>query len=102
MPPARASRELAVGQPGNGRILYRYETLGGIGRITRNGEALTTEDVNVTAFAFCVSGAGPDDMQTRVTIPLTLESTDGRQDTHAATSLQTTVVSRDLSVDLTQ
>jgi len=101
-PPGLDTRELVIKHPVNGTVRYQYETLGGLGRITRNGESMTSEDVNVTAFAFCVSGSGADNRQTRVTMPITLESTDVRQEMKVTTSLQTSVVSRDLTVDLTK
>jgi prepilin-type N-terminal cleavage/methylation domain-containing protein len=96
------TRTLTIEHPVNGIVTYQYRTLAGTGSITRNGEAMTADDVSVTAFAFCVSGSGADNEQTRVTMPITLESVDGPANARAETSLQTTVISRDLTVDLTQ
>jgi hypothetical protein len=96
------TRTLVIEHPVNGTVTYGYTTLSGRGEITRNGEPLTADDVDVTAFAFCVSGSGSDNEQTRVTMPITLASVDDTGATRAETSLQTSVASRDLTVDLTQ
>jgi prepilin-type N-terminal cleavage/methylation domain-containing protein len=96
------TRTLVIEHPVNGTVTYQYDTLGGRGALTRNGQPLTSDDVNVTDFAFCVSGSAADGRQTRVTMPMTLESGTGRSDIRAVTSLQTSVVSRDLTVELTQ
>lgn len=105
-PPGIESRSMTIEHPVNGEVTYRYVRNDQIGMLTRQvfgeGErAITSDDVNVTAFAFCVQGSGPDDIQARVTIPLTIETVGGRPTTRAEASLQTTVVSRDLVTDLT-
>ena len=66
------------------------------------GEFITSSDVDVTAFAFYVYGGCADKEQTRVTIPMTIQSTVGNTANRVSVSLQTTVVSRDLSVDFSQ
>jgi hypothetical protein len=87
--------------PVNGTVTYKYELQGDIGVIFRNDQQITSADVNVVKFAFCVSGSGNDDLQTRITMPLTVESLAGRPSTRVRVSLQSTVVSRDLSSDFT-
>ncbi len=98
-PPDVASHTLIINHPVNGVVTYQYDTTSGNGVILRNGQAITTDDVNVTAFAFCVSHSGADGKQTRVTIPMTVKSVVGRQVNVVSVSLQTTIVSRDLTTD---
>jgi prepilin-type N-terminal cleavage/methylation domain-containing protein len=105
--PDASTRTLVIQHPTNGEVIYQYEKTAGIGSLTRDAagegaQAITSEDVNLTAFAFCVMGSGADGIQARVTMPMTLETIGGRPTTRAKASLQTTVVSRDLTADLTQ
>jgi prepilin-type N-terminal cleavage/methylation domain-containing protein len=98
---------LTIEHPTNGTVTYRYDTASGVGGITRdaNGsgaQLITSSDVNFTRFAFCISGSGADDTQARVTMPIMVESVGARAATRSVVSLQTTVVSRNLSQDLTQ
>ena len=93
---------LTIQHPTNGTVIYAYDRTSTTGAILRNGQPITSGDVDITAFAFCVSGSGPDGAQSRVTIPLTIQSLAGRPSLRVNVSLQTSVVSRDLSVDLTQ
>ncbi len=95
-----ANQRLVIKHPVNGTVTYDYNTTSGIGVITRNSQSLTSSDVNVTEFAFCVSGSSADGKQTRVTIPMTLQSVAGRPTTRVSVSLQTTITSRDLTADL--
>ncbi len=89
---------LTMVHPVNGPVTYAYSKVGNVGAITRNGEQITSSDVDVAALAFCVSGSGADGKQTRVTIPMTLQATAGRSVN--SVSLQTTIISRDVSVDI--
>ncbi len=102
--PVSLTTTLTIDHPVNGPVIYEYSQLvtsgGTIGMIKRNGEQITSADVDVTAFAFCVSGSGADGLQTRVTIPMTLQTVGGK--TINAVSLQTTIVSRDVSTDIVQ
>lgn len=93
---------LVIKHPVNGTVTYQYDKTSGIGVILRNGQPLTTTDVNFTSFAFCVSGSGADGTQARVTVPMTIQAVSGRPANRVAVSLQTTVASRDLSIDLTR
>ena len=92
------TRTLSIMHPVNGAVTYEYSTVGGNGTMSRNGEPITTDDVDVTAFAFCVSGTSSGGAPTRVTMPMTLQSSTGQTQTSAETSLQSTVVSRDISL----
>ncbi len=98
------TRTLTIEHPTNGTVTYEYDTTTDIAVITRDAGGsgplpITSSDVNFTFFAFCVTGSGDDDIQTRVTMPMTIESMAGRPSTRAKVSLQTTIVSRDLSTD---
>lgn len=95
--PGPSTRQLTILHPTNGAVTYTYDPA--MGTILRNGQAITTSDVKFTLFAFCVSGSGHDGLQTRVTMPMTIESISGRPSARVNVSLQTTVVSRDLSTD---
>jgi Tfp pilus assembly protein PilW len=94
------TRELVIDHPVNGTVTYRYDRGSGYGILSRNGEAITSTDVDIKTFAFCVRGSGSDNAQTRLTMPMTIESTAGRPSNRVSVSLQTTVISRDLGVDL--
>lgn len=96
----QTTNKLVIQHPVNGTVTYEYSRPSTVGIITRNGEQITSSDVDITAFAFCVSGSGADGKQTRVTIPMTLQTVAGRSVN--SVSLQTTIVSRDLSVDLSK
>jgi prepilin-type N-terminal cleavage/methylation domain-containing protein len=105
-PPGAGTETLVIEHPINGTVTYAFEQSSGAGFLTRdaNGsgaQPITSEDVNFTAFAFCVTGSGGDDIQARVTMPMTIETVGGRQATRVQISMQTTVVSRDLVTDLT-
>lgn len=91
---------LTIQHPVNGTVTYRYDAGSGTGVILRNGQAMTSADVNIKSFAFCVSGSGADSEPARVTMPMTIESTLGRASTRVSVPMQMTVVSRDLSTDL--
>lgn len=99
-PYPQETKTLVIEHPVNGTVTYEYSRPSTFGLITRNGEQITSADVDITAFAFCVSGSGADGAQTRVTIPLTLQTTAGRSVN--SVSLQTTITSRDLSIDFAQ
>ena len=99
-PDPLATATLVIQHPVNGTITYAYIKTATGGVITRNGEAITSSDLDVSAMAFCVSGVGPDKKQARVTIPLTMQSSTGRGSARVSVSLQTTIISRDLSEDL--
>ncbi len=93
--------KLDIVHPVNGQVEYQYlKDPSGYGAIYRNGQRLTTTDVDFKSFAFCVSGSGTDGKQTRVTMPMTVQATAGRPSTRVTVQLQTTVVSRDLTTDL--
>lgn len=97
-PPVNAAT-LTIQHPVNGTVTYQYDTSSGVGVILRNGQPITSADVNFKQFAFCVMGSGADGQQARVTMPMTIESV-GRAATRVSVFLETTVVSRDLTVDL--
>jgi prepilin-type N-terminal cleavage/methylation domain-containing protein len=99
-PDPGTTRSLTIEHPVNGTVTYDYEPGANAGVVRRNGEDITSSDVNVTAFAFCVMGAGSDGRPARLTMVANLESTAGRPSTRVDASLQTTVVSRDLGADL--
>ncbi|HUO75707.1 MAG TPA: prepilin-type N-terminal cleavage/methylation domain-containing protein [Candidatus Paceibacterota bacterium] len=90
---------MSIHHPVNGDVTYRYDRSTGTGILYRNNQPITSSDVDITAFAFCVSGSGTDKKQTRVTMPMTLSSTGGPS-SRVSVSLQTTVSSRDLTTDL--
>jgi prepilin-type N-terminal cleavage/methylation domain-containing protein len=94
-----ATAELVIDHPINGIVTYRYDRSSGSGMLYRNDQPITSDNVDITSFAFCVSGSGRDGHQTRVTIPATLQASAGPS-TRVSVSLQTTVTSRDLSTDL--
>jgi Tfp pilus assembly protein PilW len=96
---------LTLEHPVNGTVVYTYDRASDIGVITRNAagtgaQPITSSDVDITSFAFCVSGTGADGAQTSITIPMTLQTVGGRAATRVSVSLQTAVISRDLSTDL--
>jgi prepilin-type N-terminal cleavage/methylation domain-containing protein len=99
-PCGAGSSTLDIMHPTNGAVTYAYVSTGGIGGITRNGQLITSGDVNFATFKFCIMGAGADDIQARVTMPMTIESISGRAALRTSVSLQTTIVSRDLAEDL--
>jgi prepilin-type N-terminal cleavage/methylation domain-containing protein len=99
-----ATRTLTIEHPTNGTVTYEYDTSSGVGFLTRDADGsgpqpITSVDVNFKSFAFCVTGSGDDGIQARVTMPMTIESLAGRPSTRSTASLQTTIVSRDLSSD---
>lgn len=102
-----ATQTMTLEHPSNGTVVYEYDRSGGIGVIRRSSsvsggvtEPITSTDVDITKFAFCVSGTGPDGQQARVTIPMTLESRSGRASTRVSVSVQSTIISRDVTEDL--
>ncbi|HXV26796.1 MAG TPA: prepilin-type N-terminal cleavage/methylation domain-containing protein [Candidatus Paceibacterota bacterium] len=98
VPDPVTTRTIMLDHPVEGAITYAYDAANGV--VLRNGEELTSPEVRVTSFAFCVSGSGPDDLQARVTIPMTLENIASNPAYQVSVALQTTVVSRDLVTDL--
>jgi hypothetical protein len=92
------TRTITLEHPIEGTVTYDYDASNGV--IRRNGEELTTPEVRVTAFAFCVSHSAGDDLQARVTMPLTIENIAANPANRVSVNLQTTVVSRDLITDL--
>ncbi|MCC6405268.1 MAG: prepilin-type N-terminal cleavage/methylation domain-containing protein [Candidatus Yanofskybacteria bacterium] len=103
-PDPSTTHTLTIEHPVSGPITYTYTKTSGVGVVTRDAgsgpEQITSSDVDISAFAFCVSGSGPGGRQARVTIPMTLRSTAGRAGAQVTVSLQTTIASRDLSQDL--
>lgn len=99
---------LVIEHPEYGTVTYTYQTTAeGRGYMTRfaddvgEEETITTEDIDVTRLAFCVIGAGPDDQQARITIPITLKAVSSQPNAQVEVSMQTTIVSRDLIEELT-
>ena len=103
-PYPQETKTLMIQHPVNGTVTYEFSKISGVGAITRDdgsgAQQITSSDVDITSFAFCVSGSVADGQQTRVTIPMTLQTTAGRSVN--SVSLQTTIISRDLSVDFSQ
>jgi prepilin-type N-terminal cleavage/methylation domain-containing protein len=94
------STKLFINHPVNGSVGYSYQKdVNGYGGIYRNGQRITTTDVDFKTFAFCVSGSGTDGQQTRLTMPMTIQAV-GANSAKVTIQLQTTVVSRDLTTDL--
>ena len=96
---------LKIHHPVNGDVTYTYNRIAGTGMLYRsdqygNDQPITASTVDITAFAFCVSGSGNDGQETRVTMPMKMEVVTGRSSSQVSVSLQTTVVSRDLSAEL--
>lgn len=75
-------------------IVQRKEDIGSF-------EDLTSSEIEFTSFNMCVTGSGPDDQQARVTILLTAENATTQTRHKVPFTIQTTVASRDLFVDLT-
>lgn len=96
------TRNLTLQHPINGAVTYAYDRTSGVGIISRNGQPITSSDVDVELFAFCVRGSGVDGQQSQVTIPMSLRSVAGRASSRVSLSLQTSVVSRDLSIEMSQ
>lgn len=96
------TRTLTLQHPVNGAVTYTYDRTSDVGIISRNGQPITASDVDLELFAFCVSGSGADDQQSKVTIPMTIRSLAGRASSQVSVSLQTTIASRDLSTDMSQ
>lgn len=67
-------------------------TLSG-GRITRNGEAITSSEINVLNLKFFVNGAV--DLPSLVTVTMTLEGKGARPEEKVKMNLQTTLSTRD-------
>ena len=100
------SSSLTIKHPVNGDVIYTYDRSSGVGVITREAQSggaqpITSADVDIEQFAFCVTGAGPDGHQARVTMPMKLTALSARASARATASLQTTIVSRDLIEELT-
>jgi len=102
------SPTLTMTHPTNGDVTYEYDRSSGVGTVTRvstvqggSPEPITSSDVDVEYLEFCVMGAGPDNQQARVTVPLTLRAVSAKSSGQVSVSLQTTVVSRDLVEELT-
>ncbi len=101
------SATLTMIHPVNGTVTYAYDRSSGTGIITRvssvkggSAAAITSSDVDITQFSFCVAGVGIDDAQARVTMPLTLAASSGNGSGTVSVALQMTVVSRDLVEEL--
>jgi len=99
-PDPATTSSLVIDHPVNGIVTYRYDRSSGVGTLYRNDQPITSAEVDITAFAFCVSGSGKDKLQTRVTMPVTFQVVSGTPSDRVSVSIQTTVVSRDLSTDL--
>ena len=106
-PDTITTKTLSIKHPVNGDVTYAYDRTSGIGVITREvaggggPQPITSGDVDFTSFAFCVSGAGVDGQQARVTMPMTITAVSARLSAQVTASLQTTIVSRDLAEELT-
>lgn len=97
--PDVASQELSIIHPVEGSITFTYSKISGTGTILRNGEPMTSSDVDISEFAFCVSGAGADGVAARVTMPMTLQASAGRGSATTSVTMQTTITSRDVTTD---
>jgi prepilin-type N-terminal cleavage/methylation domain-containing protein len=100
------SDTLDIKHPDNGDVTYHWDSSSHVlqrkSSIRGNTfENITSADIDVTNLQFCVSHAGPDDHQARVTIPMKLSSISSNPAGKVSVSLQTTVVSRDLVEELT-
>lgn len=100
------SLSLTIKHPVNKDVIYTYDRSSGVGVITREAQGggaqpITSSDVDIEQFAFCVTGAGPDGHQARVTMPMKLTAVSARAAARSTVSLQTTIVSRDLIEELT-
>lgn len=99
-------RGLTIDHPDRGTISYSWkpDPAVGVNRIYRSEggreSPMTADDVDIVSLAFCVTYAGLNDGPTRVTVPMVIRSTGGRERTRVEASLQTTVVSRNLAADL--
>ena len=92
---------IELSHPVNGTV--EYQLAGGI--IQRKQgigafEDLTSSEVEFTSFNLCIKGQGGDDIQARVTVLLTAESAASARH-RVPFTIQTTIASRDLFVDLT-
>lgn len=103
--PNSETNTITLQHPVNGIVTYDYNP--STGMITRLSSvkgglaaAITSDSVKVTQFKFCVAGVGLDNQQVRVTMPITLQASAGKGDATVSISLQTTVVSRDLTADI--
>jgi hypothetical protein len=100
-------RTLTIDHPDRGTIDYEWavDPATKFGRVFRTvggvRAPMTAEDVEIVSLAFCVSASGLNDGPARVTIPMTVRSTGGRERTRVALSVQTTVISRDFASDVT-
>lgn len=100
--PGAFTDTITLEHPVEGIVDYTYDIdAQGLGSISRNGELITSPDVDFSAFQFCVSNSGPDNLQTRVTILITAENVVGRPQDKMPFTIQTSVASRDLITDLT-
>jgi hypothetical protein len=97
--PDCSATQIDLEHPVEGSVTYRLDST--TGAIERNGRSITSPDVEFTAFVFCVTGSGPDDVQARVTMPMTVQNRAMNPNRQVSISIQTTVVSRDLTIDLT-
>ena len=93
---------ITLDHPVEGIVEYTYDIdANGFGSISRDGRLITSPDVNFSSFQFCVSNSGPDNFQTRVTLLMTAENVTGKPQNRTPFTIQTSVASRDLIVDLT-
>ena len=100
--PDATNYTLQIRHPSNGVVTYRFDPVQG--RLLRASatdpeQAISAPDVTYTKFAFCVTGAEDDNIQARVTMPMTIQAPGGTTRTPVSVSLQTSVVSRDLLTD---
>lgn len=90
---------LQLDHPVNGVVTYVFDPVDGA--ITRNGARITSNDVKFTNVNFCVEGSGAENYQTRITLPVTVESAyGGDPEDRVIRFFQTTISSRDVTTDL--
>lgn len=90
---------IRLDHPVSGIVDYAYDSA--TGEVSRDGGILNSPDVRFTDLQFCVSGSGPDNLQTRVTLLMTAENVTPSPGDQVSFTIQTTVTSRDLVTDLT-
>jgi prepilin-type N-terminal cleavage/methylation domain-containing protein len=97
---------ITLEHPVYGTVDYRYEPYEPLdpdnpdkGAIFRNDERMTSPDIRLTSFRFCVTGSGADNSQTRMTLLMTAESDTARSRGQSPFIVQTSVASRDLTTD---
>ncbi len=100
--PAGCATSLTMDHPVHGELEYTYDVNAKQLTQTKNGATSTITPANVwiTNMSFCSAGNGLDNSPTRVTIPMTLQSADGENVSASTISLQTTIISRDSTEEL--